>query len=88
MALREWEALRRAPGGGWSSTAGAEPGNRRKNRYSNVLPYDHNRVRLGDAPALDSVGTYINASRLSSALGEEPPWSHIAAQVNEHDQPY
>mmetsp|Transcript_28752 Transcript_28752/g.73184 ORF Transcript_28752/g.73184 Transcript_28752/m.73184 type:complete len:363 (-) Transcript_28752:1571-2659(-) len=48
--------------------------NVRKNRYVNVLPFDHNRVRLsGDAD-------YINASLLQSEQGEDPAWCYIAAQ--------
>ncbi|GMH35552.1 hypothetical protein BSKO_03420 [Bryopsis sp. KO-2023] len=48
--------------------------NSNKNRYINIVPYDSNRVRLGD------VRGYINASTVESAPGEIPFWSFISTQ--------
>ncbi|XP_070570607.1 uncharacterized protein [Ptychodera flava] len=47
--------------------------NRPKNRYANILPYDHNRVRLSGRGQED----YINASYIAGSHG---PCSYIAAQ--------
>eukprot|EP00210_Caulerpa_lentillifera_P003193 g3051.t1 len=47
-----------------------------KNRYSNIIPFDYNRVRLG----ANGNGPYINASFVESSKGEDPMWSFIATQ--------
>eukprot|EP00210_Caulerpa_lentillifera_P007701 g7352.t1 len=47
-----------------------------KNRYTNIIPYDYNRVRLGD----NGNGSYINASFVESSNDECPSWSFIATQ--------
>jgi len=36
-------------------------------RYTNIIPYDYNRVRLGD----NGNGPYINASFVESVNGKE-----------------
>ena len=71
----EFERLRRMSVGGTVADARSDR-NARLNRYSNVLPYDANRVRLANA-AKD----YINASLLESPPGEQPKWRYIATQV-------
>eukprot|EP00798_Chlamydomonas_sp_ICE-L_P012155 gene12155-15268_t len=48
--------------------------NASKNRYSNVLPFDFNRVRMEDDE------WYINASLVKSSKDEEPSWTYVAAQ--------
>ncbi|XP_062992952.1 receptor-type tyrosine-protein phosphatase H [Elgaria multicarinata webbii] len=53
-----------------------EPENRAKNRYSNVLPYDHSRVQLSPRPG-DPSSDYINASYMP---GYEREKEFIAAQ--------
>jgi len=47
--------------------------NRSRNRYTDVLPFDVNRVVLPD-------GSYINASLIQSDKDETPPWAYIASQ--------
>ena len=62
--------------GGSTSEARSER-NLRLNRYSNVLPYDANRVRLQGGAS-----DYINASLLASPPEEQPSWRYIATQVS------
>ena len=71
----EFERLRRMSVGGTVADARSDR-NVRLNRYSNVLPYDANRVRL-----LNTAKNYINASMLESPIGEQPKWRYIATQV-------
>lgn len=52
--------------------AAESPRNTVKNRYRNVLPYDHNRVKLSD-----ECNDYINASYISGGYKDE---IYIAAQ--------
>jgi protein tyrosine phosphatase len=73
--LTEYERLRRARVSG-TYHAALSVGNERRNRYSNVLPFDANRVRLGSAKH-----DYINASLLQSLDDERPAWRYIATQV-------
>ncbi|KAK9826858.1 hypothetical protein WJX81_000664 [Elliptochloris bilobata] len=67
-AVEEFEGLCRGSG---SMKAGQA--NMSRNRYCDVLPYDHNAVVLPG-------GKYINASYLESAPGEVPSWRYIATQ--------
>ena len=71
----EFERLRRMSVGGTVVDARSDR-NARLNRYSNVLPYDANRVRL-----TNTAKDYINASLLESPPGEQPKWRYIATQV-------
>ena len=71
----EFERLRRMSVGGTVADARSNR-NARLNRYSNVLPYDANRVRLAN-----TAKDYINASLLESPPGEQPKWRYIATQV-------
>lgn len=61
----DWAALER-------STAAANP---TLNRYTNVVPYDQNRVKLTQGD-----NDYINASLLSSKASSQVSWSYIATQ--------
>ncbi|CAK0785693.1 hypothetical protein CVIRNUC_008904 [Coccomyxa viridis] len=70
----EFERLRRMSVGGTVVDARSDR-NARLNRYSNVLPYDTNRVRL-----TNTAKDYINASLLESPPGEQPKWRYIATQ--------
>ena len=56
----EFDALKNV-GRNISTTAADLPVNRLKNRFTNILPYDHSRVKL--SPADDEEGSdYINAN--------------------------
>lgn len=63
----------------YSRKEGSKPCNRPKNRFKNILPFDHTRVVLDggdpDVPGSD----YVNANYIS---GEAPSseWSYIATQ--------
>ncbi|KAM6342621.1 receptor-type tyrosine-protein phosphatase C [Alca torda] len=50
--------------------------NQNKNRYIDILPYDHNRVELSEIPG-DAGSDYINASYID---GFKEPRKYIAAQ--------
>lgn len=62
---REWEALCAYEAEPCSHTVASLPTNAKKNRYQDVLPYDHSRVILAD---LGIGGDYINASTIVSDL--------------------
>lgn len=51
--------------------------NRHRNRFDNILPYDHSCVRL-KPNKYNNFNSYINASHIRSSL--EAPCSYIAAQ--------
>ena len=61
----------------YSRKEGGKPENRRRNRFKNILPFDHTRVILKDPDP--SGNTYINANYIS---GEVPnsKYSYIATQ--------
>lgn len=44
----------------YSRREGQRPENRAKNRYKNILPFDHTRIVLRD----DAGSDYINANRI------------------------
>ncbi|XP_022658010.1 receptor-type tyrosine-protein phosphatase alpha-like [Varroa jacobsoni] len=59
-----------------NTTFGLQADVRHKNRYRDVVPYDHNRVRLASSPG-NEVLAYINASNIKNPKGEV---SFIATQ--------
>ncbi|XP_078233149.1 receptor-type tyrosine-protein phosphatase H [Pogona vitticeps] len=61
---------------GQTQAVAEQPENQAKNRYSNVLPYDHSRVQLTLKPG-DPNSDYINASYMPGFQGEK---EFIAAQ--------
>jgi protein tyrosine phosphatase len=59
----------------YSALAARDPANKRKNRYSDVVPYDRTRVKVADVDGPDG---YLNASWIEELDGQRR-W--IAAQV-------
>lgn len=65
-----------AVGRGQPSTASAHPANARKNRYRDIIAYDHSRVRLS-VRGKDASEDYINANYID---GHKLPKAYVAAQ--------
>ena len=59
----EFETLPEGATASWDVAQRAE--NIQKNRYNNILPYDHARVILRSNSQIVSKGDYINASWIS-----------------------
>jgi protein tyrosine phosphatase len=60
----------------YARDSGAHPLNKKKNRYKDILPYDHSRVELPPLEGLEG-SDYINANYLKGASGGI---AYIAAQ--------
>uniref|UniRef100_A0A1I8Q0M3 protein-tyrosine-phosphatase n=1 Tax=Stomoxys calcitrans TaxID=35570 RepID=A0A1I8Q0M3_STOCA len=58
----EFEALQQDSRDMFSRIEGYKAENRNKNRYRNILPYDHTRVKLNDVDHSISGAEYINAN--------------------------
>ncbi|XP_023290602.1 tyrosine-protein phosphatase corkscrew isoform X2 [Orussus abietinus] len=54
----------------FSRKEGLRPENRAKNRYKNILPFDHTRVRLKDVDASIPGSDYINANYIRNEEGD------------------
>jgi len=79
-ATQEYECI--DPGQQFTWDAASMPENRAKNRYANVIAYDHSRVKLESFEGLMGLGTpssdYINANFID---GYCRPNAYIATQV-------
>lgn len=64
---KEWEALCAYEADPCTTGAASQVANAKKNRYQDVLPYDHSRVVLNDASNA-SGSDYINASTIVRKL--------------------
>ena len=53
----------------FSRKEGAKPENKKKNRYKNILPFDHTRVTLKDAHPSVPGSDYINANYITDDCG-------------------
>ncbi|KAI0226679.1 Receptor-type tyrosine-protein phosphatase N2 [Lamellibrachia satsuma] len=73
----EWEGLCAYEAEPNSTVVGLEPANMRKNRYSDVLPYDHSRVVLNSATNV-SGSDYVNACTITDHDPRNP--AYIATQ--------
>lgn len=62
----------------WSMIVGQRASKINRNRYSNVFPFDNNRVKLALAPG-STKSDYINASHITVDLNDTPR-QYIAAQ--------
>lgn len=74
---REWEALCAYEADPCSTAAASLPANMKKNRYPDVLTYDHSRVILNDVSNMNS-SDYINASTITDHDPRNP--AYIASQ--------
>lgn len=74
---REWEALCSYEADPASTNIATDPSNSRKNRYSDILPYDHSRVVLSNASNITS-SDYVNASSITDHDPRNP--AYIATQ--------
>lgn len=64
---QEWVALCAYEAEPCATTVALKPENVKKNRYMEILPYDHARVVLNDLTNM-SGSDYINASSIVSSL--------------------
>lgn len=77
LMAAEFESI--DPGGQFSWEHSNRPANRVKNRYANVIAYDHSRVVLQPTSANDPDSDYINANYLD---GYRKQNAYIATQVS------
>nr|XP_006825167.1 PREDICTED: receptor-type tyrosine-protein phosphatase N2-like [Saccoglossus kowalevskii] len=70
---KEWEGLCRYEAEPNSTNAGSDASNVKKNRYPDLLPYDHSRVVLNDST--NAAGSdYINASTITDHDPRSPAY--------------
>lgn len=74
---REWDSLCAYDAEPCSIVAAIDPTNMRKNRYTDILPYEHSRVKLNSACNV-SGSDYINACAITDHDPRSP--AYIAAQ--------
>ncbi|KAK7110429.1 hypothetical protein V1264_014306 [Littorina saxatilis] len=70
---QEWEALAAYQADPCSTIVANDPGNARKNRYSDVLPYDHSRVILSSTTNVSN-SDYVNASFITDHDPRNPAY--------------
>ncbi|XP_025095997.1 receptor-type tyrosine-protein phosphatase N2-like [Pomacea canaliculata] len=70
---QEWEALTAYQADPCGTTVAADAANARKNRYSDVLPYDHSRVILSASTNVSN-SDYINASFITDHDPRNPAY--------------
>lgn len=70
---QEWEALAAYQADPCSTAVANDPSNTRKNRYTDVLPYDHSRVVLSAAANVSS-SDYVNASFITDHDPRNPAY--------------
>ncbi|XP_077978607.1 receptor-type tyrosine-protein phosphatase-like N [Glandiceps talaboti] len=74
---KEWEGLCQYEAEPNSTSSGSDPSNAKKNRYPDILPYDHSRVVLNDST--NAAGSdYINANTITDHDPRSP--AYIATQ--------
>lgn len=75
----EFEHIPKKSGKGETSVATA-PENQERNRFKDVHPYDHNRVKL--TPRKDNKHGYINASHIKVATSRclQSDWSNCSCR--------
>ena len=77
----EFEQMQQLECRSYSRKVGVQPANRSKNRFKNILPFDHTRVVLTEGSDKTVPGSdYINANYISSEVGEESQFRYIATQ--------
>ena len=69
------ESLKRDPE--YTCSEGLKEVNRRKNRYKDILPYDHSRVIISEYPGVPG-SDYINANYVKGSTGSS--CAYIASQ--------
>nr|KAG5704793.1 hypothetical protein BaRGS_015176 [Batillaria attramentaria] len=70
---QEWEALAAYQADPCSTTVANDPSNTRKNRYTDILPYDHSRVVLSAATNVSN-SDYVNASFITDHDPRNPAY--------------
>ncbi|XP_075071915.1 tyrosine-protein phosphatase non-receptor type 6 [Mixophyes fleayi] len=78
----EFDALQKQDTNLYERREGQRPENKSKNRYKNILPFDHTRVKLHGRDQNIIGSDYINANYVTNQLWghEEPPKHFIACQ--------
>ena len=77
----EFEQMQQQECRSYNRKVGVQPTNRSKNRFKNILPFDHTRVVLTEGSDETVPGSdYINANYINGEVGEESQFRYIATQ--------